>query len=262
MVDSQANFDFRFGGIGRLYGKTALEAFARAHICVVGIGGVGSWIVEALARSGVGKLTLVDLDDICESNINRQIHATDGVIGTSKIETMAQRCQSINPDCVVKTEHTFLTPNNADSLLTNDFDYVIDAIDSSTHKCSIIVTCKEKKIPVLTIGGAGGRIDPTQITIADLTKSFNDSLLQRVRKLLRQKHNFPRQRKRKFHVDCVFSPEEPKYPEICDAETDEISGSKRLDCSGGYGAVTHLTGTFGFFAASAVLKKLADRANR
>ncbi len=254
---AKANYDFRFGGIARLYGASALETFRAAHVCVVGIGGVGSWIVEALARSGVGKLTLVDLDDVCESNINRQIHALDGAIGAPKTDAMAQRCRAINPECVVKTVHAFFTKRNAESIIEDGFDYVVDAIDSAAHKVEIIVACRAKTIPVLTIGGAGGRIDPTQIRIADLSRSYNDPLLQRVRKLLRQLHNFPRQEKRKFHVDCVFSPEEARFPEVCAAGGGDGSGSIRLDCSSGYGAATHLTGTFGFFATSVVLAKLA-----
>lgn len=257
MSDSKANYEFRFGGIGRLYGIKALERFRAAHICIVGIGGVGSWIVEALARSGIGKLTLIDLDDICESNVNRQIHAMDGVIGQAKIEAMADRCRAINPEITVNTVHSFLTEKNAQELLSSDMDYVIDAIDSSKHKVAMIVACRACRIPILTIGGAGGRVDPTQIQIADLTRSFHDPLLQRVRKLLRQQHNFPRQKKRKFHIDCVFSPEEPRFPETCDME-DGGGSSLRLDCSSGYGAATHLTGTFGFFATSAVLKKIAE----
>ncbi|MBK1877104.1 tRNA cyclic N6-threonylcarbamoyladenosine(37) synthase TcdA [Pelagicoccus mobilis] len=259
MADSQANFDFRFGGIGRLYGATALERFRASHVCVVGIGGVGSWVVEALARSGIGKLTLIDLDDICESNINRQIHALDGLIGASKIETMAERCRAINPECEISTVHTFLTGKNVEEILAPNFDYVVDAIDSTTHKVSLIAACHQRGTPILTVGGAGGRIDPTQIQICDLARSINDQLLKRVRKQLRQQHGFSRQKRRKFHIDCVFSPEEPMYPEVCDVE-DGGSGqtSVRLDCASGYGAATHLTGTFGFFAASHVLKELAS----
>ncbi|EDY81545.1 ThiF family protein [Verrucomicrobiia bacterium DG1235] len=263
MADTQANYDFRFGGIGRLYGASALARFRAAHICVVGVGGVGSWVVEALARSGIGKLTLVDLDDICESNINRQIHALDGLIGTSKIETMAQRCRSINPECEVQTIHTFLTKKNVDEILKPHFDFVVDAIDSTTHKVAIISACHKAEIPVLAIGGAGGRIDPTQVQICDLARSINDQLLKRVRKQLRQEHGFPRQKRRKFHIDCVFTPEEPRYPETCDTETDadEPQKSIRLDCSSGFGAATHLTGTFGFFAVSHILKALATPQN-
>lgn len=258
-VENQASYLFRFGGIGRLYSAEALEQFRAAHVCIVGIGGVGSWVVEALARSGIGKLTLVDLDDICESNINRQIHALDGAIGDAKIEAMSKRCKAINPECVVETIHSFLTEKNAEEILTADIDYVVDAIDSSKHKVAMIVAARRLHIPILTVGGAGGRIDPTQIQIADLARSFHDPLLQRVRKLLRQQHNFPRNKKRKFNITCVFSPEEPKYPEVCDIDEDEPR-SIRLDCESGYGAATHLTGTFGFFAASAVLKHLAQLA--
>lgn len=258
MVNSKANFDFRFGGIGRLYGVEALGRFRAAHVCVVGIGGVGSWVVEALVRSGIGQLTLIDLDDICESNINRQIHAMDGLIGVSKIEAMAERCRAINPECDVSVLPTFLTAKNVDEILTADFDYVIDAIDSTNHKVALIAACHSRGTPILTVGGAGGRIDPTQIQICDLARSINDQLLKRVRKQLRQKHGFPRQKKRKFRIDCVYSPEEPVYPEVCDVGDEaEEPKSVRLDCSSGYGAVTHLTGTFGFFAVSHVLKALA-----
>ena len=252
-----ANFEYRFGGIGRLYGADALERFRKAHVCVVGIGGVGSWVVESLVRSGIGTLTLVDLDDICESNINRQIHAMDGAIGRAKIEAMAERCRSINPECEVTPVHSFFTERAADAILGGGFDYVIDAIDKATHKVALIMACRQRRIPVLTVGGAGGRIDPTQIQVADLSRSFNDPLLMRVRKLLRAEHGFPRERRRKFRIDCVFSPEEAMYPQACG--TADPGASIRLDCSSGYGAVTHLTGTFGFFAASVALKKLAAK---
>lgn len=254
-----ANFEFRFGGIGRLYGAEALARFRKAHVCVIGIGGVGSWVVEALARSAIGKLTLVDLDDICESNINRQIHAMDGVIGMPKIEAMAARCRAINPECSVQTLHTFFTARTAESILQGGFDYVVDAIDSSTHKVSLIIACKRQQVPVLTIGGAGGRVDPTRIQVTDLSRSFNDPLLMRVRKLLRQQHGYPREKKKKFHIECVFSPENPVYPAACDIGDSE--SSVRLDCSSGYGAVTHLTGAFGFVAASTVLQRLAKTSN-
>jgi len=260
MAETQANFDFRFGGIGRLYGAPALARFRQARVCVVGIGGVGSWIVEALARSGVGSLTLVDLDDICESNVNRQIHALDGAIGASKIAATAQRRRATNPECQVAAVPSFLPEKNAGELLHAGFDAVVDAIDSAKHKVALIAACRQASIPILTIGGAGGRVDPSLIQVCDLSRSFNDPLLQRVRKLLRQQHGFPRDKKRKFHLDCVFSPETPRYPESCD--TDPIDGpqSVRLDCASGYGAATHLTGAFGFFAAAAVLKGLAHGA--
>ena len=258
MSHQAANYAFRFGGIGRLYGAEAARKFRESHVCIVGIGGVGSWSVEALARSGVGRLTLVDLDDVCESNINRQIHAKDGEIGRPKIEVMAERCRQINPDCSVETIHSFFTERTVDEVLYTKFDYVIDAIDSVKHKCRLIAVCKGRGVPIIAVGGAGGRLDPTRIEVADLSKSYNDKLLQRVRKLLRSEYGFPRKDKQKFKVPCVFSPEEAVLPEVC--ESDSSNGaSPRLDCASGYGAATHLTGTFGFIAASEVLKALAAR---
>jgi len=261
MTDTAGQRYLRFGGIGRLYGEAALDRFSQAHVCLVGIGGVGSWTVEALARSGIGKMTLVDLDDVCESNINSQIHALDGTIGSSKIETMAQRCRAINPSGTVHTKHAFLSEKNADEQLSGDLDFVVDAIDSAKHKAAMIIAARRRGVPILTVGGAGGCADPSQVQLADLSRSFNDPLLQRVRKILRQEHGFPRDKKRKFKIPCVFTPEDKKHPEFCDADEEEPK-SIRLDCESGFGAVTHLTGTFGFFAASAVLKHLAAESQR
>lgn len=260
MSDTAINYDYRFGGIERLYGKGSLDRIKSAHVLIVGIGGVGSWVAEALTRSGIGSMTLVDLDDICESNINRQIHALDGQIGKPKIEAMADRCRLINPDCAIRTKHAFFTANSAPSIFDADYQYAMDAIDSVNHKCALIDGCRRKGIPVIVSGGAGGRIDPSQIRIVDLTKSYNDKLLQRVRKKLRQDYGYPRERRRRFKIDCVFSPEEARYPEIC--ETTETDGptSRRLDCSSGYGAAAHITGAFGLAAASRIIHKIAEPA--
>lgn len=256
MSDARINYDFRFGGIERLYGPGSLKRIREAHVLIVGIGGVGSWTAEALARSGIGSLTLVDLDDVCESNINRQIHALDGQIGRPKIEAMAERCRLINPDCSVRVIHAFFTSKTADQVFDIPYDYAMDAIDSVNHKCCLIDQCKRRKIPALVSGGAGGRKDPTQIQIADLSKSINDQLLKRVRKKLRQEYGFPRDRKRRFDIECVFSPEEALFPESCD--TDAEMTSRRLDCASGFGAATHITGTFGFIAASKIIDRICQ----
>ena len=256
MSDATINYNFRFGGIERLYGPGSLDRIRNAHVLVVGIGGVGSWVAEALSRSGIGRLTLVDLDDVCESNINRQIHALDGQIGKPKIEAMAERCRLINPDSSIRVIHTFLTSKTVDDVFDTHYDYAMDAIDSVNHKCTFIDQCVKRKIPALVSGGAGGRIDPTQIKIADLSKSINDQLLKRVRKKLRQEFEFPRQKKKPFNVECVFSTEEALFPETC--ETDETATSIRLDCSSGFGAATHITGTFGFFAASKIVQRICQ----
>lgn len=261
MSEAAINFDFRFGGVERLYGPGSLEKIREAHILVVGIGGVGSWVAEALARSGIGSLTLVDLDDVCESNINRQIHALDGKIGKPKIEAMAERCRLINPMVEVRAKHAFYTEKTAEEIFDTRYDYTMDAIDSVNHKCALIDFSRRKGIPILTSGGAGGRIDPTQIRVTDLTKSFNDKLLQRVRKKLRQDYGYPRERRRRFKIECVFSPEEARYPESCVTDNGEKT-SRKLDCASGYGAAAHVTGAFGFIAAARILQKISDKKNR
>ncbi len=253
------DFDQRFGGIQRLYGKAALERFRGAHVAVIGIGGVGTWAVEALARSGIGYLTLIDLDEICVSNVNRQLHALDGQIGRPKVESMADRVRAINPTCKVSALQEFFTDANADTILSQKFDVVLDAIDNVRNKCLLIARCHQMGVPVVTTGGAGGRRDATQIRVADLNRTTHDGLLQTVRKQLRQDHNFPRDPKAAFGIDCVFSAEPPVFPQsdgsVC---TQREAGSElRLNCDSGYGTATFVTGTFGFVAAAQVLKKLA-----
>ena len=186
------SFPSRFGGLGRLYGSAALARLRCAHVCVVGLGGVGSWAVEALARSGIGHLTLIDLDDVCISNVNRQIHALDGALGKPKVEVMASRVAAINPDCVIDPVHSFFLKSNASHLLETRFDAVLDAIDSPSLKCVLISSCRERHIPVTVVGGAGGRQDPTAIHVTDLAFSSGDRLLQYVRRKLRREYGFPR----------------------------------------------------------------------
>jgi len=158
-----SDYSHRFCGIVRLYGDSSFQYFKDFHICVIGIGGVGSWAVEALARSGIGQLTLIDHDDISESNINRQIHSLSSTIDSSKVETMAARIMQINPDCQVNIIDDFITQGNCQKYLQNGYDYVIDAIDSFRFKCEIIYYFKRNKFPVISTGGAGGLTDPTLI---------------------------------------------------------------------------------------------------
>jgi tRNA A37 threonylcarbamoyladenosine dehydratase len=260
------NDDFlqRFGGIGRLYGVSSLERFSRSHVMIVGLGGVGSWTVEALARSGIGKFTLVDLDDLCLTNTNRQIHAISGTIGRSKAEVLAERIQSINPDAQVVVEGTFYTEKNSGSLLSSKPDVVVDAIDSIRPKCHLLATCRSKEIPVIACGGAGGRIDATQISLADLSRTFGDSLLLSVRKRLRSEYHFPKahsdkRKSRKFQIPAVFSPEPPRFPTcdggISDQRPEDMPGT--IKCDSGYGAATHVTATFGNHLAGWVLQQLS-----
>lgn len=258
----------RFAGIGRLYGQQALLKFAHSHVVVVGIGGVGTWACEALARSGIGQISLIDLDDICVTNTNRQIHALKQTIGASKVEVMAERIMAINPDCQVNQIEDFITPENLAEYLPSakfggNIDYVIDCIDSIKAKTAMIAWCKRNKIKLVTVGGAGGQMDPTQVQVTDLAKTYQDPLLAKVRNQLRRDFGFSKNPARRFAVDAVFSTEHLTYPaadgEVCQTKAD-AQGSMRMDCASGFGASTVVTGTFGFVAASRVLTKLADNA--
>lgn len=255
----------RFAGISRLYGAAALERFRQAHVVVIGIGGVGSWAAEALARSGIGEITLIDLDDVCVSNINRQLHALTETVGQDKVAVMAERILQINPECKVHQVADFIAADNLAELLGGKVDYVLDAIDSVKAKVALIAWCKRNKVPLITTGGAGGQLDPTQIQLADLTLAFNDPLLAKVRNMLRRDHNFSRNPKRRFGIDCVFSTEQLRYPQadgsVCQqkpAKSDE-NGAMRLDCSGGFGATTVVTASFGLAAVSRLLVKLVGK---
>ncbi|MFM2478898.1 tRNA cyclic N6-threonylcarbamoyladenosine(37) synthase TcdA [Celerinatantimonas sp. MCCC 1A17872] len=253
------SYQQRFGGIARLYGNRALEQFQASHVCVIGIGGVGSWAAEALARSGIGHITLVDLDDVCVTNTNRQLHTLTSTIGQPKTEVIEARIKEINPEAKCDIIDDFITADNVSEYIDAKFDYVIDAIDSVKAKTALLAHCKRNKIKVITVGGAGGQIDPTQIKVADLAKTIQDPLASKVRGQLRREYNFSKNPKRKFGIECVFSTEQLIYPdnngEIC--STKNTDGSMRMNCSGGFGAATHVTATFGMIAAGQVLKKLA-----
>ena len=262
---SQDIKDIRFGGIKRLYGNQQTEILFGSHVCIIGIGGVGSWIAEGLARTGVGQITLIDMDDICATNINRQIHALGDTVGELKIEAMEKRIKAINPECIVNLIDDFIAPNNMDQYINASFDYVVDAIDSVKAKSALIAYCKRNKIPIISTGGAGGQTDPTQITVADIAKTIQDPLMSKVRSTLRRDHNFSKNPKRKFGVECVYSTEQLVYPtsdgQVCQQKPDN-DGPMRLDCSGGFGAVTMVTASFGFVAAARVVKKIIAKKSK
>ncbi len=252
-------YEQRFGGTRRLYGKDNVDILRAAHVAVIGIGGVGSWAAEALARSGIGEITLIDMDDVCITNTNRQIHALSSTIGESKIEAMAERIAQINPDCQVHLIDDFINADNQAEYLSRQYDYVIDAIDSLSAKASLLAYCRSNKIKVITIGGAGGQTDPTQIQVADLTKTIQDPLAKKLKDRLRRHHNFPTNPARKFGIECVFSSEQLKYPQadgsVCAAKS-SASGPKRMDCASGFGAATVVTATFAFVAVARVIEKI------
>jgi len=255
----------RFGGTARLYGQSALQLFAGAHICVVGIGGVGSWAAEALARTGIGAITLIDMDDVCVTNTNRQIHALKSTVGQAKTEVMAERILAINPECKVTCVDDFITAENTAELMSGGFTYVIDAIDSVRPKAALLAWCRRNKIPLVTTGGAGGQIDPTQIQVADLAKTIQDPLAAKLRERLKSDFKIEKNSKGKLGIDCVFSTEALMYPQpdgsVC-ASRSTAEGPKRMDCASGFGAATMVTATFGFVAVSHVLKKMMAKAAR
>ena len=241
----------RFAGVGRVIGLPALARLAASHACVIGIGGVGSWAAEALARSGVGEITLIDLDDICVHNINRQIHAVTSTVGRLKVEVMAERIRDIHPACTVHAEASFLTPKTADMLLGRPYSIVVDAIDRAGGKAKILAECRRRSIPAVTTGGAGGKQDPQAIRIADLSVTSHDPLLFQTRKRLRRWHGFPRDEKIPFDIPAVYSMEQPAAPSC---SQDGPTG--RLDCAGSYGSLCTVTAVFGFLAAHAALRIL------
>lgn len=261
-VTEQVDFARRFGGLARLYGQPALERFGAAHVCVIGVGGVGSWIVEALARSAIGALTLIDLDNVAESNINRQVQALSSTIGQAKIDALAERIALINPYCKLTLVEDFIAPDNLGQMIGGrGYDYVVDAIDNAKSKAALIAYCRDQRIALITIGGAGGQTDPTKIAVRDLSKTEQEPLLKRVRKLLRVNHGFPRGEKNKFNVDAVFSMEPLLVPEaeaVCalDAEQPGLTG---INCAG-FGSSVVVTASFGMVAAAHLLRKLADGA--
>ena len=256
-------YEHRFGGMYRLYGKQAVEILKQAHVLVVGIGGVGSWVGEALARSGIGHLTLVDWDDICFSNINRQIHAMTGTAGRAKVDILAERIHLINPECNVTPIREFYTDKNADELITPGLSYVVDAIDRKNAKIHLITQCKKMGIPVIVSGGAGGRVDPAQVRTTDLRDSYNDPLLAAIRKQLRKNIDGMHLRhKKKFNIPCVFSAETIRYPHpeggICFEKPAAGEGPKQLDCQFGFGAASFVTGSFGFAMAARIINDLTE----
>ncbi len=248
------DFERRFGGISRLYGVTAFENFQQAHVCVIGIGGVGSWVAEALARSAVGRITLIDLDHVAISNVNRQIHALGDEFGKAKVSAMAMRILAINPRCVVTEIEDFVTENNLDVLLGGNFDFIIDAIDNARVKAAMIAWGRLHKVRIIVSGGAGGRIDPGRVQVDDLARTVQDPLLSRVRTLLRREYGFPAGAGKKFGVPCVFSPEPLHRPDKACVPAD--AGMTGLNCAG-FGSTACVTASFGMMMAGEVLKKLS-----
>ncbi|MDO9364779.1 MAG: tRNA threonylcarbamoyladenosine dehydratase [Methylotenera sp.] len=260
-MNSEPDIARRFGGVSRLYGIDGLAKLQAMHICVIGIGGVGSWAAEALARNAVGTITLIDLDNIAESNVNRQLHAVDGAFGKAKVTAMRERILSINSQAAVHEIEDFVTVENTNTMLNHDYDGVIDCIDDAKAKAAIANFCNTKNIPLVMTGAAGGRLDATRIKQADLSEVSHDKLLAKVRNVLRRDYGFSngqsaKTKSLKLGVHCVYSDEEVTKPDnTCEVNEPAITG---LNCAG-YGSSVCVTASFGFAAAGLLLKQLLNR---
>lgn len=240
--------------MARLYGGAGAARIAAAHVAVVGVGGVGSWAAECLARSGVGHLTLIDLDHVAESNINRQVHALDSTLGMAKVLALAARIRDINPDCQVHLVEDFLDPSNAARLLTGAADGVIDCVDQVSAKVAIAAHCRDHHRALVTCGAAGGKRDAARLQVADLALATHDPLLASTRQQLRKLHGFAAatpKKPRPMGVIAVFSSEPVLTPDQCDAQ----SAPQGLSCAG-YGSAMHVTATMGLLAAGHCLNRI------
>ena len=235
----------RFAGVARLYGEDAYLKFTQATVVVVGLGGVGSWAAEALARSAIGHLVLIDFDHIAPSNINRQLHAMEGEFGKAKVSAMAERIRKINPDIKLTLHDAFLAQGNLADLIPRGA-YVLDACDDVPAKVALAAYCKESQIGLVICGGAGGKVNPSAVSAADLAKTVQDSLLAKIRAELRKNHSFSRDLEQAMGIRAVYS-QEPKLG----------GGSGGLACSG-YGSAVSVTATFGFVAAAEILTLIAN----
>ena len=260
----------RFDRAARLFGEPGLERLAAARVVVIGLGGVGTFAAEALARSGVGAMRLVDFDRICVTNVNRQLHALKGTIGRSKVSVMAERLRLVHPTALVEAVEEFYSEGASERLLAGDIDYVVDAIDNLTAKAHLIATCVERGLPIVSAMGAAARLDPTAVVTDDLCNTYNDPFASALRKLLRSRHGLTLERGKPLGVAAVFSTEMPRAP--APLEYDGERGF-RCVCPGGRngkhdcerraridGSAAFVTGAFGLAAAGVVVRRLIDGA--
>lgn len=259
----------RFGGLSRLYGNSANAALQRAHVAVVGIGGVGSWVAEALARSGVGALTLIDLDHVAESNINRQVHALTATLGQSKVDAMAERIRGIHAGCQLTLVEDFLTPDNVKDVLHGALDCVIDCTDQVSAKIAMVLSARTHKQALIVCGGAGGKTDVLAMRAGDLSESTHDPLLARMRNILRRDHGFARaadtagkikKRVPKMGVRVLWIDQPVILPAVsqessCDISVENVAPLQGLACAG-YGSSVTVTATMGFAAAAQAIDSI------
>jgi len=264
----------RFAGLERLYGPEGLQRLAQAHVAVAGIGGVGSWCVEALARSGVGQLTLIDLDHVAESNVNRQLHALTSTLGQAKVDAMAERVHGINPACRLTLIDDFVTPDNVEAILPQGLSALIDCTDQVAAKAAMILACRRRDVSIVVCGGAGGKTDSLALRAGDLSVATNDALLAKLRNTLRRQHGYPkasdqagkvRKRIPRMGVRALWFDQPARMPDLWSAQSDAATGSaglQGLSCAG-YGSAVAVTAAMGLAAANEVLHRLIEgRFNR
>lgn len=269
MTDNDADYDRRFSGLERLYGPGSQQPLQQAHVLVAGLGGVGSWCAEALARSGVGALTLVDMDHIAESNINRQLHALTDTLGQSKIQAMADRIHGINPSCQVNLVDDFVSPENVAELFALGCSFIIDCTDQAQAKTAMILEARKRQLPLLVCGGAGGKNNPLSLRAGDISVATNDALLAKLRNTLRRLHGYPkasdqagkpRKRVPKMNVRVLWFDQPVSLPIIVPINTGSVTPVlapvlQGLSCSG-YGSAVTITATMGMVAAHEALDYL------
>ena len=256
---SAVSADPRFAGIDRLYGAGTVQSLSQCSVLVVGLGGVGSWTAEALARSGIGRIGLLDGDEICLTNTNRQLQALASSYGRGKADALGARLAEINPQAKIEPYADFLTPSTLDKWLDRDWNLVIDAADAFRVKVETVAWCRRNKQSLIVVGSAGGRVDPTLICKRDLSRTEHDALLALVRKKLRADHGFPRNADRYFGVPAIYSLENVRYPQpdgSVSGRRPPIASDGKLGCEGGLGASTMVTASFGMLAASVGIDRL------
>lgn len=256
----------RFDRMGRLVGDDQMKQLFKSHVMVIGLGGVGSWAAESLARSGIGRITLIDFDEICITNANRQLHALQGLVGQKKANVMAERLKKINPQAKIESVPLFYNKESSEQILNLQPDCILDAIDNLTAKTHLLNECRRRRIKVITSGGASGKMDPTRIKIIDLAQTNIDPLSHSVRKILRQEYAFPKEKF--FDIPCVFSDEIPIQPiELkydmgqgfkCVCPQGEIDPHGCMHRSVIYGTASFVTGAFGLAMASWVVRNIVQ----
>ena len=262
-VETEYVLHRRFDRMGRLVGDSAMEKLFRTHVMVIGLGGVGSWSAESLVRSGIGKMTVVDFDEVCITNTNRQLHAVQGMVGRKKADVMAERLRKINPQADIEAVPKFFNQENAEIIFSLKPDYIIDAIDNLTAKCHLLSECKKRNIRVVTSAGSAAKLDPTRVKLVDLAETHIDPMSHQVRKILRQKYDFPPEG-RPFGIPCAFSDEVPMEPVtlhydkgqgfkcVCPQGQNNLHSCEHRNVI--YGTASFVTGAFGLALASWIVR--------